>query len=47
MRNTKKTYVMPTAEQICMAEEDVFTLSTSAVVATFNDGAQVGFGDFL
>ena len=46
MSTIKKEYVAPFAEQICIAQEDVLTLSDCTVIATFDDGAQVGFGDF-
>ena len=43
---SKKNYVAPFAEQICIAQEDILTLSDGSVTATFDDGAQIGFGDF-
>ena len=46
MSNTKKNYVAPFAELICIAKEDVLTLSYGKGRATFDDGAQIGFGDF-
>ena len=46
MSNTKKKYESPFAELICIAKEDVLTLSDGSVTATFDDGAQIGFGDF-
>ena len=46
MNTTKKKYIAPSAEQICMAKEDVLTLSDSIGRATFDDGAKVGFDDF-
>lgn len=46
MNYIKKNYVAPFAAQICIAQEDVLTLSDGSVTATFDDGAQIGFGDF-
>ena len=46
MSDTKKKYVSPFAEQICILKEDVLTLSDGIGRATFDVGAQVGFDDF-
>lgn len=46
MNHIKKNYVVPSIEKICVAREDVLTLSDSTVTGTFDGGARVEFGDF-